>query len=221
MNALYERQHKAVTSYRLLNESVQQLLGRVEAQRETVAALEVQVTTLDSEVNVLTFTGTALQQLLNSVSVESMETVETLITYGLRSIFDDQTLAFRMDTDNKRGVQWMEPRLIQANVEAPILDAFGGGPATVVAFLLRLLVCRRLGLAPVVLLDESFSMVSSTYVENVGKLLRELSEKLGFTILLVTHQPGFIEHAHHAYEAVETSQGTTFKVAKRTAGAAD
>lgn len=208
MSALPQQQ------YQQLANATRELLGRVRAQEETVADLTTQVGTLDSEVSVLTYTSTALQQLLNSVSVESLETVEQLVTYGLRVIFDDQQVAFRMDTDNKRGLQWMEPRLIQGEVEAAILDAFGGGPATVVGFLLRMLVCRRLGLAPVVLLDESFAMVSESYVANVGKLLRELAEKLGFTILLVSHQQGFIEHATKAYEAVETSQGTTFRPVK-------
>lgn len=206
------------SQYQQLVSATGQLLGRVQAQEDVVAGLASEVEALESEVSVLTYTGTALQQLLNSVSVESMETVEQLVTYGLRVIFEDQQLGFRMETENKRGLQWMEPRLTQGEVEAAILDAFGGGPATVVGFLLRMLVCRRLGLAPVVLLDEPFAMVSESYVANVGKLLRELSEKLGFTILMVTHQPGFIEHANKAYEAVETSQGTSFRPV-RTAGA--
>jgi ABC-type lipoprotein export system ATPase subunit len=53
-------------------------------------------------------------------------------------------------------------------------------------------------------------MVSAQYVPNVAKLLRELSEQMQFTFILVTHQPSFTEHATHAYEVSETSDGATF-----------
>lgn len=206
------------TQYAALSKGADQLLGRVHAQEQAVNDARAEVARLDGSVSLLTFTSTALQQLLRAVSVESLESVEQLETYGLRAIFKDQALAFKIETTTKRGIQWMEPRLSQGGVEAPILDAFGGGPATVVAFLLRVLVCRRLGLAPVILLDEPFAMVSAEYIENVGALLRELAERLKMTFVMVTHEHAFLEFAHRAYEAVETAAGTTFNEVKRGQG---
>lgn len=197
--------------YAQLKSAVERQLGVVEAQRQIVEGLRTEVSTLDGEIAILTFTSTALEQLLKSVSVESLESVEQLVTYGLRTIFDDQALGFKIEVGTKFKQQWMEPKLINGKVTAPILDAFGGGPASVVAFLLRVLVCRRLGLAPVLVLDEQFSMVSAEYVENVAKLLRELADKLGFTFILVTHDRGFLSYANHGYEAKETSAGTIFQ----------
>lgn len=188
-----------------------QLLGRMQTQQEAVEEIRRAVSALEQQVTLLTYTGTALQQLLKVVSVESLESVEKLVTYGLRTIFADQALTFRIEVTTKRGLQWYEPKILQGSVEAPILDAFGGGPATVVAFLLRVLVCRRLGLAPVILLDEAFSMVSREYQSNVARLLRELADKLGLVILLVTHTEEFVEFAHHAYRVEETAGGTVFR----------
>lgn len=199
------------TKYSQLREAAARLMGTAEATIQQRDAVGREIATLTDDIQVLTYTTTALDQLLKAVSLESLESVESLVTYGLRTIFDDQALSFRIDVSTKFRMQWMEPRLKAGEVEASILDAFGGGPATVVAFLLRVLVCRRLGLAPVIVLDEPFAMVSADYTENVAKLLRELCDKLGFTILLVTHDPSFVQYAHHAYEAVETSHGTTFK----------
>lgn len=186
------------------------LLGRVHAQEHLVQELEVTVKDLDSDVEVLVLASTVLEQLLKSVSVESLATVEKLVSYGLRVSFHDLSIALKIEASQKRGVQYLDLKFVDKGVEAPILSAFGGGPASVCAFLLRLLVCRRLNLAPVLLLDEPFSFVSSDYVGNVAKLLRELSDKLGITILLVTHDRGFIPHATFAYEGKETSNGTVF-----------
>jgi ABC-type lipoprotein export system ATPase subunit len=57
--------------------------------------------------------------------------------------------------------------------------------------------------------------VSRRYVPNVAKLLRELSEQMGFTFVLVTHQSDFVEHATRAYEIAEGLDGATFAEAAR------
>lgn len=190
------------------------LMGMVHGQQKAVQDLQSSVAFLNGEVNILTFSSSALESLLKAVSVESLTTIEKLITYGLQVVFHDQNLAFKTEISTKRNVQWLELKLINKGVEAPILSSFGGGPASVCAFLLRLLVCRRLGLAPVLLLDEPFSFVSDEYVENVGKLLRELTDKLGFTMILVTHDARFISQATRSYRAKETSGGTIFQAVK-------
>lgn len=194
-----------------LQRGCDQLVGRVEAQRTAVAEAGAMVTALEADVALLTYVSAALQRLLNTVSEESLTAVEALVTYGLRVVFADQDLRLRLEVSTKRGAQSVEARLIHREVEGPILETFGGGPASVVSFLLRLMTVRRLRLAPVLLLDESFAMVSENYLPNVGQLLRELAEKTGMVILLVTHQPELLGHAHRAYEAVETSHGTVFR----------
>jgi DNA repair exonuclease SbcCD ATPase subunit len=191
------------------------LYGMCVAQKNRVDELTTELGTLDSETNVLTFASTTLEQLLKSVSVESVESIESLVTYGLKVSFPDQNLRFKIKIDQKRGSQHFEPILIHKEVEAPILLAFGGGAAAVVSLLLRIIVIRRFGLAPVLLLDEPFAYVSAEYVPNVAKLLRELSDQLGFTFILVSHQPKFVEYSTKAYQAVETSQGTVFKPVKQ------
>jgi DNA repair exonuclease SbcCD ATPase subunit len=193
-----------------LSVGVERLLGQVHAQEAAVADLEKLVDSLDTEVEILGTSATVLEQLLKAVSVESLQTIEKLVTYGLQVSFHDKSLVFKLEASQKRGTQYLEPKFVSKGVEAPILSSFGGGPASVCAFLLRLLVCRRIGLAPVMLLDEPFSFVSSEYVDNVAKLLRELSDKLGITIVLVTHDRGFLQYATKAYEGVETSNGTVF-----------
>jgi hypothetical protein len=193
-----------------LRRQVDMLYGRWEAADERAAAEEADVPVLAEKVRVLTLSEAALSTLLSKVSEESLKSVEATITYGLRVVFDDHPLTFKFQSGMARGGPTLEPVLQFEGVEQPILDAFGGGPATVVAFLLRLLVCHRLGLYPLILLDETFSMVSRQYVPNVAKLLRELSEQMGFTFVLVTHQSDFVEHATRAYEIAEGLDGATF-----------
>jgi ABC-type dipeptide/oligopeptide/nickel transport system ATPase subunit len=185
--------------------------GLLDHRREHAAALAEDVAQQEAELTLLTHTGTALDELLKKVSLESLDAVEKLITYGLQTVFEEPGFAFRMEVSKKQGLQWMEPRLVLDGVDAPVLEAFGGGPAQIVAFLLRLLVLRRLKLAPLLVLDEPFAMVSEQYRTNVGKLLAELCARLDLTILMVSHETEYVEHATKAYTIAATSNGATFK----------
>jgi DNA repair exonuclease SbcCD ATPase subunit len=187
------------------------LVGRYEILRDGVQNLEVQILTSEAEVETLTQVTAALDALLAQVSEASINEIEQLVTFGLKSVFDDQALALRLMVETKRGAQSMTPRLMSGGVEAPILDAFGGGPATLVAFLLRLLVCQRLKLAPILLLDEPFSFVSAEYTDNLASLLQELARANKIAIVMVTHEQRFLSYADRGYEAKETATGTTFE----------
>lgn len=197
-----------------LHAQAQQLLGIHEAQQAKLATLAAEIAALSTESALLTHVNAALDQLIVQTTRESMGSVEQLVTYGLSHVFSDLHLGFRLQIDTKRGAQSVEPRLIDGAVDAPILDAFGGGPATVVSFLLRLLTVRRLGLAPVLLLDEPFSFTSAQYVEPLARLLRELADAAGVTLVLVTHDRRYLDHATHAYEAVPGTHGNTFKTVR-------
>lgn len=187
------------------------LAGLHDAQQQKIALLQQELVALDAETKLLTHVNIAFDQLIELTTKESTGSVEQLVTYGLRHVFADLNLSFRLQVEQKRGVQCVEPRLIDGPVDAAILDAFGGGPAVVVGFLLRLLVCRRLGLAPVLLLDEPFAFLSAQYRDPLGELLKELAKMTGMTLVLVTHDPAYLAHADYAYEAVSTPTGNTFQ----------
>jgi len=190
-----------------LVQRVEQTYGVYTERQAVLADLEAEVTRMEEEQAVLALSEAALSTLLAEVSQENLRQIEGLIAYGLQMVFDDKVLGFKFVTTQQRGGPALEPVLVEDGHEMPILDAKGGGPANVVAFLLRLIVTHKLGLYPLLLLDESFSMVSAQYLPNLGKLLRELSTQLHTTILLVTHQPELLEHATHGYQIVADPAG--------------
>lgn len=194
-----------------LGRRVERLAGQRDALLQRQVRLVEEVESLTREALALTVTKTALEHLLQRVQAENLTRIEQLVTYGLSVVFPDRQLALKATATSKRGIPWVALSLVSGGTEAPILKAFGGGPSTVVAFLLRALAIRRAGLAPLLVLDESFSHVSEEYVPAVGELLRELADKAGMTILLVTHQPAFLSHATKAYRAVGGEAGTTFE----------
>lgn len=153
--------------------------------------------------------------LLNSLGEQrqlaAQNKIEELVTRGLQTIFDD-SLSFHIVQTTKAKAASIEflvrstaPGLV---VDTPVMDARGGGLATVIGFLLRLVVMLLRGgnrQENILILDETFAMVSAEYLEPLGQFLREVVDKTGVQIVMVTHQPEFEEFADvvHRFSQIE------------------
>lgn len=147
--------------------------------------------------------------LLNSIAEEkqmrAQHDIEELVTRGLQTIFDD-SLSFHIiqTTRGKTSIVEFVVRttLEDRVVDTPVMDARGGGLAAVIGFLLRVVVmllrngARQQNL---LLLDETFAMVSSEYLPVLGDFLRSIVEETGIQIIMVTHQNEFIDSADKVY----------------------
>jgi hypothetical protein len=140
------------------------------------------------------------KHLLDKYVNQYAESFSSIVTEGLENIFFDQDISFNVVVGQKGGKVWLDFETHQNGVKGPALEAFGGGVACVESFLLRLLVLLKTGLAKYLILDESFAALSVEYVEDAGRFIRKMCEDLDVHILLVTHNPEFLNHAHRAYK---------------------
>ena len=147
--------------------------------------------------------------LLNTIGedrqMQAQETIEELVTRGLQTIFDS-TLSFHIvQTIKGRSVTaefMVRTTLGDTFIETPVLDARGGGLAATIGFLLRvvvLLLSSGTKQDNILILDETFAHVSEEYLPPLGEFLRELVDKTGIQILLVTYQLEFMEYADKSY----------------------
>lgn len=145
--------------------------------------------------------------LMDKLVFDQVKAIESVVTEGLRSIFFDQALSFETDVGQSRGkvsIDLLVRRVYEKKeILGPSLDTFGGGVSSIAALVLRLLTLMRLKKFPILVLDETMSSVGDLYVENTGKFLARFSEEADIPILLVTHNPAFLDHAKTAYEGYE------------------
>ena len=159
--------------------------------------------------------------LLNSLGEErqlaAQSSIEELVTRGLRMSFDD-TLSFHIvqAVKGKTAVVEFVVRTTLGNdvIETPVMDARGGGLAAVIGFLLRFVV-MLMGRDPrdstIMVLDEIFAHVSAEYLEPTGQFLREVVDRTGVQIIMVTHQPEFAQYADRVYNFSTTNGKTVVK----------
>lgn len=155
-------------------------------------------------------------QVLTSIGEEQQEyaqhQIEELVTRGLQLVFDE-SLSFHL-VQSVKANQANVDFVVRTSIKSPkgdfdssvevfetsVMEARGGGLAAVVGFMLRLVVllltpeARRL-----LVLDESFAHVSEDYEPRLAEFLREVADKAGVQIVLVTHSRAYDDVADKQY----------------------
>lgn len=179
-----------------------------EARSVLTRGKEVQseIAELSSAINELERVTILFNSLGEEKQIKAQETIEGIVTMGLQMIFQDETLSFHIIQSIKgksANVDFMIRTTLPGQViETGVIDARGGGLAAIVGFLLRLTVMllkdgqRKDNL---LVLDETFAHVSAEYLEPLGQFLREVIDKTGIQIIMVTHQPQLGEFADAIY----------------------
>jgi DNA repair exonuclease SbcCD ATPase subunit len=139
-----------------------------------------------------------LEELLKA----NIDSVADLVTNGFNHIIDDQNLQFRIKQDIKYNRLSISFVISEDGIEGDPLTSFGGGAVLVASLILRLSVMARMNMANLLLLDESMSALANRYVPAAAEFMKQISEKTGVNILMVTHNEEFMSNAHIAYEGI-------------------
>ena len=178
--------------------------GRRGALLERKERINTEILNLEDEEEECNLTSELFRKLIDKEVTEGVQAVESLLTEGLQTVFDDQDLRVTAKVDTQRGKVSVDLFTVQVHpnqrkTTGLSREAFGGAVTTVQSVLLRIIVALRRELRPLFLMDETMPAFDGNYVTNMGNFLRLLCERLGLDILLVTHDPGLMETATRAY----------------------
>lgn len=182
-------------------ESFNRRLAMVEGMRASKMRakgdLLSEIETLEKKINLLLMTEKVLKHLIDRLAKADLERMDKLVSYGLSVVFPERDVKFvsKLEEYGKR----MRVVLRTVDGENEVSPHSRSSVQVVESFLLRLLCMRKLKRAPFMMLDETFKAVDNVNIDNVGKLITQLSEKTGMDILLVTHLPQFAECGKHVY----------------------
>lgn len=189
------------------------LEGFHEALRARRASVGEEIALLKDESDLLSKTSAVLKHLLDVMVKDEINRMAGLMTYGLKTVFDDQRLTFVPVMSRKAERVYIELKTRNGEIEGSF-GSYGGSVAVVESFLLRVLCMLKMGLARFMMLDETFAAVGETYIPATSRLIGEISKKLGMDVLLVTHQTEFQAYADHIYRVKESPKGLVMEKIK-------
>lgn len=166
---------------------------------------------------------TTVKQILDVLSTKHIDQIKKLLDIALRTIFYDRQYSVELEFDDKRGARTVEFFLIEHVTDEEgnpqiIKSAFdggiGGGVLCVVGFVLQVYYIFYYKLNPILFADEAFSQLSDQYIDNLMVFIKQLADQRGMKIVLVAHDPRFIERADRTYQVEEGGKVTLIKEKK-------
>lgn len=174
---------------------------------------------LDDEGELLALVQGVIRTLIDREVTEGVQVVEKLLTEGLQAVFHDQKLSVESKVSISRGKVSVDLITVHERPDGTIIrgvtnDSFGGAVTTVQSVLLRILVMKRRGLRPFLMLDESLPAFDADYIINMGEFLQLICERLDIDILLVTQKLALVDVSNRAYRIVKTKSGARYEVVR-------
>lgn len=139
-------------------------------------------------------------KLVDSKRKETMDKVVNLVSFGLQSVFKDNSIKLVVHTRTQRNQKFYTLAVSIGGVETEDFDACSGGVVNVLSFMLRVVMLSISSRRRFLVLDEPFPGLSKEYRDNLGEFLKLLAEKLDMQFLIVSHQPEIDEAADYLYE---------------------
>lgn len=192
-------------------------LARREGQRDmlqtTLDKTTQDIMTTDSRLDYMKLIEIFLTQFADERQASVYKQIEATVSDGLRTVFGED---IRLSISNKvvgartETVFTLISETSEGTLETSIMEARGGGVAAIVGFLIQaVLVLLTPGIRPILFLDESFRNVSEEYQEPLSQFIRDLCDRTGLQVVLVTHQPSIAEHATNWYSFKQQDGQTT------------
>ena len=154
-----------------------------------------------------------IDDLIDKFSETSIKKLEDLLSLGLQRIFQDRNYRVEIKVTEKRSSKCADLYLIDSGHPFLMRDScVAGGILVVVGFLIQAFYVANLDIAKILFLDEALSNISTQYLDNFFAFVKELSVKIGLTVILITHDTRFLEYADRIYkvaDGVYTLEGST------------
>ena len=174
---------------KILQQNLNSLLDRTLVEKEQVE-LKVKARWILTEVSTLT-------------QKRFKERVEALVTMAIKSVFD-RPFQFLLEFERKRNKMECRPEIKELvdgkqRTFDPSED-MGGGIVDIISFALRIVLwnLEKPRSRNVIILDEPMKNLGKM-VSLAGQVLREISHKLNFQLIIITHEDELIEIADRAY----------------------
>ena len=168
---------------------------------------------LEAERDDLTETASLIQQVALETQRELEFHISSVTTLALSAVFPDP-YELQVHFLPKRGKSEASLVFHRDGVEIDPMSAAGGGTVDLAAFSLRVsMLTLRKGIRRVIVLDEPFRFLSKDLHPRAGKVIADISHRMGIQFLIVTHEAAIAESADRMF-SVTMKDGKSCVVAQ-------
>jgi DNA repair exonuclease SbcCD ATPase subunit len=190
-------------------ENIKRKLIEKKAERNLLINQLAQANTNKEKISYVLDNTLKARQIVQDVAEEIQKTIEfqisNLVSTALSSVFPDP-YTFKLSFVQRRNKTECDLLFVKNGEECDPFSASGGGAIDIANFALRIAIWSIKKTQNVFILDEPFRFVSVDLQEKCSQMMKEISEKLGIQIIMVSHLPNIIGSADQIFQ-VENIKG--------------
>ena len=185
-------------------EELNKIKYKIDTLNKTYEANQLRANVLNTQLteatNEMTFVIEAREYYRKAIDIvyeRSIKELKDVLNSALAYVFYDENYRIEIELTDKRGKS-LSMRLYQDEKPVNLERGTGMGIKTVVSAVLHMyyLQCKN---SHILMLDEAYSGVSVEYADRFFEFLRQMCEKLGFKIILITHHERLLKYGDKRY----------------------
>lgn len=198
MSALTDLQ----TKLHQLDRSLLQREGQYRAILESKTEIESEIQENKKKIELLERVAAVVQKLTEISRKDTLDKVAAIVSTAIQEV-KDPNLSFKINYKLERNQAVADFMVYNKKLKAEmdIFESCGGTIADIVEFTLKvsLLLKWQPKLARVLVMDEQLKHISAVDKPAMARFVRQVSERLGIQIILVSHSAEFISSAHKVF----------------------
>lgn len=168
------------------------------------------IQSLEQQMSLQIASSTTLKHITDVMTLDKVNQMKDLLTSAVKFIFDDRDFEVDIDIKELRGSKSAE-FLLQEKVvingkeiirKQPVKTSVGGGVMSVIGFISQVYDIKRKNLAPIFVMDEALTQISSEYIPNVMRFVNRIAEKDKFIFILISQDPRFLDYSNNSYQVI-------------------
>jgi DNA repair exonuclease SbcCD ATPase subunit len=176
-----------------------QIIGRRDVMRGQLEADKAKQATLQKYSTAVELTQALIQKVAQETQNQLRYHIEDIVNVALGTCFLDE-YDFQVLFEIKRGRTEASLVLYKNGFEIDPMNSSGGGLVDILSLGLRIAAWTLGDTRNTLILDEGLKFLSRDLQPRAATILKELSEKLGIQILMVSHSESLIDCADKRYE---------------------
>jgi DNA repair exonuclease SbcCD ATPase subunit len=165
---------------------------------DSYSLLDAESVKLEDNLKDIVLSRQFYKKAIDIVYERSIQELKDVLNSALGYIFYDKNLQIDIELSDKRGKS-MTFVVKHNNRRVNLKRGMGMGVKCVISCILHIyyLQCKN---SKKLFLDEAYSNISQEYIANFFDFISKLCSKLNFIIVLITHDPRFVQYANRVYE---------------------
>jgi DNA repair exonuclease SbcCD ATPase subunit len=182
--------------YKSFENDINQLIGQKHVLEQQIEDAKTKIGDLEVTQEIDEKAIEVLNLVQRSTRDKIKEAFENLVTFALQSIYQAD-YQFQLEFGNRGNIGELDFNLKTPETKGflPLKDCTAGGSLDIISLAMRFVLLQviRPKVEGFVVLDEPCKMLSKNLVQNEANFYKQINEKLGRQMIIITHAQGLID----------------------------